>query len=149
MTAPKLPRLSQFDWHNAPPAPPRVTPPPAKSKKATCEWCGAEFDRTQPEQKFCKRKHATKASEKRRRLEAVGTSGMVSAEMIKAARSAGDRAGIGDPYGANIRDFIRDDGSLDRDALHAADADAEEANLKAWGEVLEAAMRARYKRNAG
>lgn len=32
-----------------------------------CEWCGVEFEATQPEQAYCKTLHAKKASQKRRK----------------------------------------------------------------------------------
>ena len=66
-----------------------------------CEWCGIRFERTNPEQKFCKRGHAKNANEYRahppEHHAPCPTPGKRShptvAEAIKAA-GPGDAAGI-------------------------------------------------------
>lgn len=145
------------EWRAAPPPP---KPAPRKSTELPpvelCAHCGAPFNQIDPTQKYCTKQHAHAAAKQRARRQKLG---LLPEEppappkrinlvpnpkdaMIEAARRAAATVGIMEPYGASIRDYIDADGKLDAEALHAADAEAEAENIRAWTVVIQAALKA-------
>lgn len=149
------------EWKAAPPPPP---PPPTLlpdlPNLGACEYCGQPFSGVQPDQKYCSKQHARAAHKTRNKRRKKGllpaftpaepkklpVDKTMLAAMIAAARRAANDVGIMEPYGASIRDYIRDDGTLDTEALHAADADAEAENIRSWTVVIQAAINAIHKK---